>query len=606
MYKIRINKLCRFVSFLKTTIVLFITCGLMVCAHTEDTNVFYEPYSDTSIPYGYTDWRLMEGNHSASNHIYYQLSSTEVFENVQTQDNDIIDATYLISQFRDGALRWSNSSFNNGVNGTASFNVREALPNEEAQTIVSPVYDDDAVNPYVARVRFPAGSYSNNHIICVPLELNVAHMGPGLYAAIYNKEVAAHELGHVIGLADLDAYNANNDYPCEFSHVLMGYNRQFVINPTDSDIKGAAVILGIHKNSHHVFNQYGIFHIPGGGMPGNQYYIENPTTHRKICSLCDGYQLAPHSYTKTSVDSSSHVDKCSQCSYTNQNTSAAHSIVDATCTKAKGCTQCNYVEGAPLEHKLTSSTCTEASSCSRCGLYVGPALGHSYGPPTKCNSSVHIQTCTNGCNAPKYTSHSFNSWTNTDNTTHTRSCVCSEIQTGTHSGTGSWTSDTGSFHRRSCSTCSGYERERHIWDGCTDTKCNTCNYTRTAPGHVLTTSSWMNVGQSGCCQARTKSCVYCSYRETETKNHTYGSCTNYNASTHRKTCSTCGYVISSSHSFSAWKNYNSAFHRRTCSLCSRAETQSHVLNATGTVCISCGFTGPFAGVSSVPVINEDY
>lgn len=54
-----------------------------------------------------------------------------------------------------------------------------------------------------------------------------------------------------------------------------------------------------------------------------------------------------------------------------------HTFTEATCTLAKTCSDCGFVEGEALGHNYSDATCTSPSKCKRCGDKKGNALGHS-------------------------------------------------------------------------------------------------------------------------------------------------------------------------------------------------------------------------------------
>lgn len=67
-----------------------------------------------------------------------------------------------------------------------------------------------------------------------------------------------------------------------------------------------------------------------------------------------------------------------------------HYFVDATCTEAKKCPNCNATEGEPLGHDYAEATCVLPATCKRCGATKGSALGHqwvdaTYESPKKCS-----------------------------------------------------------------------------------------------------------------------------------------------------------------------------------------------------------------------------
>jgi hypothetical protein len=54
-----------------------------------------------------------------------------------------------------------------------------------------------------------------------------------------------------------------------------------------------------------------------------------------------------------------------------------HTFTEATCTLAKTCSDCGFVEGEALGHNYSDATCTSPSKCKRCGDKKGNAVGHS-------------------------------------------------------------------------------------------------------------------------------------------------------------------------------------------------------------------------------------
>lgn len=130
-----------------------------------------------------------------------------------------------------------------------------------------------------SNLNIPAATnYSNSsggyHLKTITIGLNMSTLNSK--TAANKKCTITHELGHVIGLADLSTDFNDNSY----SDCLMGYGNYTLTVPQPQDIKGAAVISGRHTN--HSFNSY--------------YSKINASKHRNVCSLCDGYKTENHSY----------------------------------------------------------------------------------------------------------------------------------------------------------------------------------------------------------------------------------------------------------------------------------------------------------------------
>lgn len=123
-----------------------------------------------------------------------------------------------------------------------------------------------------------ATNYSNSsggyHLKTITIGLNMSNLNSK--TATNKKYTITHELGHVIGLADLSTSFNDNTY----SDCLMGYSNYTLTAPQPQDIKGAAVISGAHTN--HSFD--------------SNFSKINTSQHRNVCSLCDGYKTENHSY----------------------------------------------------------------------------------------------------------------------------------------------------------------------------------------------------------------------------------------------------------------------------------------------------------------------
>ena len=76
-----------------------------------------------------------------------------------------------------------------------------------------------------------------------------------------------------------------------------------------------------------------------------------------------------------------------------------HTLVEATCTKPKTCSECGETEGEPLEHNWKEATCTEPKKCTRCGKTTESALGHLT-PDLTCTENDICERCGEEIQAP--------------------------------------------------------------------------------------------------------------------------------------------------------------------------------------------------------------
>lgn len=91
----------------------------------------------------------------------------------------------------------------------------------------------------------------------------------------YSREVmGAHELGHMLGLKDVDHYCTSNTEN-HHEEILMGYGNvsNRAQNITYKDIAGVAILRGFHADSNHKWLNVG---------------LQTDNTYKLICSVCNG------------------------------------------------------------------------------------------------------------------------------------------------------------------------------------------------------------------------------------------------------------------------------------------------------------------------------
>lgn len=137
------------------------------------------------------------------------------------------------------------------------------------------------------------------------------------------------------------------------------------------------------------------------------------------------------------------------------------------------------------------------ATCNYCGVTRSVTHTYSAGCDTTCNVCGSVRTATGG--------HAFGSWVTVD----------------------------GNVHQRTCSSCNKIESESHKWNAGTITKQPTCAATG----------------------VKTYTCSVCGGTKTETiaknSNHSYGSWTKVNDTTHQRACTLCGKTESANHSYDA-------------------------------------------------------
>ncbi|MBQ7389669.1 MAG: hypothetical protein IJW02_01030 [Clostridia bacterium] len=99
---------------------------------------------------------------------------------------------------------------------------------------------------------------------------------------LIKSRTGAHEIGHVLGLMDIDYENICNAEESEWHHheLLMGYGtpvNQRSDNITYKDIAGVAITRGFHTESDHKWLYIG---------------LDSNGKHKFICSICNGVNFA--------------------------------------------------------------------------------------------------------------------------------------------------------------------------------------------------------------------------------------------------------------------------------------------------------------------------
>ena len=109
--------------------------------------------------------------------------------------------------------------------------------------------------------------------------------------------------------------------------------------------------------------------------PADSTYGKDATQHWQVCANGGHYYgYAAHTWTAASCSAAK---TCSVCGYVD-GTPSAHTWINATCTAAKKCGVCGLTEGTSAGHTWVAATCTAAKFCSVCGATEGSELGHSW------------------------------------------------------------------------------------------------------------------------------------------------------------------------------------------------------------------------------------
>lgn len=253
----------KILSLIASILTMILVLNLPVSAHSSKSSVNHLPE--------YTYWDIFEPPdnpsisawtcHSASNNISVSYGDLSVLSSAnQNTFKGYID--YAIG-------KWAECSFGEKINMYKS----STNPVVRINAYSDPSDANWGYNDFVNAKTVSSSGTGGKHFTSLDIYINVASTKVPISNATRCKYVLAHELGHAIGLADLTT--STSDYT--YSSYLMGRNNYTITAPTSAEVKGAAVILGLHTN--HTFKTYSPY---------------NGTFHRAICDSCDGYKIESH------------------------------------------------------------------------------------------------------------------------------------------------------------------------------------------------------------------------------------------------------------------------------------------------------------------------
>ena len=279
--------------------------------------------------------------------------------------------------------------------------------------------------------------------------------------------------------------------------------------------------------------------------------------------------------------------KCSRCSSTKSTSTAdnTHNFAVATCTKARTCNDCGYIDGLPLGHSFGAWTNTKEPTCtvngakkricSRCKaeqVDVIAPFGHKESSKWSSESSYHYKICT----------------------------VCKQKITSTMSShTSAWKYDL-TQHYMECNVCA-YKSSVGNHNLGSDGKCkNGCGYVK----KIETTCKHDGLKKTTITKRETctetglevTECLDCGKKLSEKvrpkKEHTPSSeWHSTNIFHHWKICTVCGEKIDSTETWHSdgW-SYNEDEHWNFCSDCKyKISNGSHTIGADGKCKNGCGY-----------------
>ena len=255
---------------------------------THPTYHFYatSTFSTQTIKYYFNETEQINNNNS-------NLSYDELYK----WDTDITtsEAIDLKNKYSDSMERWNNiyiySIDNNNyaikrklvniIEGTANDNNIIIYPTNSTYSVADTIYFDDDEDDTII---FTHNNHEHYHYEHYNMRVNIKEYKKAInkWGTVYHNRVGAHEMGHVMGLDDLD-----KDDHSKIQHheeALMGYGDPRQTNITYKDIAGVMITMGFHTANDHKW------------MYTEDSNIVDPETgniiindgYKLICSICNG------------------------------------------------------------------------------------------------------------------------------------------------------------------------------------------------------------------------------------------------------------------------------------------------------------------------------
>lgn len=298
---------------------------------------------------------------------------------------------------------------------------------------------------------------------------------------IYQLNTGAHEIGHILGLADLDERCAcpcdlcnddNTDNNCLGHHeeALMGYGEHSnrVTHITYRDIAGVSITRGFHTDDDHLWML----------RENKNEETSEIESYDVICALCNGVRkdIDPTEGEYADLNLNEYVYKsCTHYAGTNEEMI----LVATDCTRDfYKCRYCRYISEVDHTHRYTEYTenddythiekcvcgaerennhnivCSQTDSSIQhrasciCGYEV--LKYHSYTTLENYNSTYHKKVC--ACGYYSLQLHKYDNYTKISSSKHRGTCDCGATKVENHSFT-EWKYKTSTLHIEMCADC---------------------------------------------------------------------------------------------------------------------------------------------------------
>lgn len=233
----------------------------------------------------------------------YFISDTAEHDIFYTWASDVTEseAEIIKNAYVNSMLMWNNVyyySYNeNGYQKNRVINLIEATNIDDAEIVIYPI----SSNEYAAKTQMfdknliqeldsdldydnDINNYSHQHCLKWKMQVNVVSFNPSsfstkekkLLAMDRQKRTGAHEMGHILGLGDLDIEcGAMMNSGFHHEEILLGYGEPYKTYVTYKDIAGISITRGFHTDNDHIW------------MKRNN----DDSTIDLICALCNGVRF---------------------------------------------------------------------------------------------------------------------------------------------------------------------------------------------------------------------------------------------------------------------------------------------------------------------------
>ncbi len=429
-------------NFIKkiTTLLIFVilsinfvdVTAIPVNAHNYMLNINYDDCDDEENFDGIDEAWYILNNYYESTHISQEVSTIKYyFEETYTEGgvtytwtpNNLSQsvANEIKTAYANSMKKWNNVYFysydaDGHVVKNKIINIVEGTESDH-NLVIYPFYKEnsfaatDIVEEDGLVSTIESGTITHYHaskwymLVCV----NSFYVNGNLttdYVDVLRARTGAHEIGHMLGLYDIDKYGSAGNAIDHHHEILMGYGTPVetrAIDITYKDIAGVAITRGFHTDADHKWLNCG---------------VQTNGKYKLLCSICNGYievsNLSGYSCNAYFECSGDH-------SLPSENMMATASYGNKDYYK---CKYCRYV--TPFSSIITQNYSTEYYSDSM-HKKTNTVLGLAY------SFLEEHDITSNGCYACGYLhTHSYSAFLYYNNISHQSRCSCGSIKEEGH------------------------------------------------------------------------------------------------------------------------------------------------------------------------------